>query len=239
VEAALSACATDSIGKDPAMGWTTYAAYCSPKTREEERDEIVELYTDLAPDAPHTAECLMASKVGSTWYLAVRLIPKPGREVPEPLMRRYVPDASGAVVYAGIVLTSRRDGEWGYKDMCETMGPHEVAAPLKLLDLLSPLDPKVETFAAAWRERVAAHHAAKRARLSVRPGDVVEFDEAIELTGGLKARRFRAYAYRRHSGARARILYNTLDTKHAHTVRMSAEAIQARGGRVVEDAADA
>jgi hypothetical protein len=221
------------------MGWTIYAAYCSPKSREEERDEIVELYTDLAPDAPYTAECLMASKVGSVWYLAVRLTPKPGRETPTPLMRGYVPDASGAIVYAGIVLTSRRDGEWGYKDMCETMGPHEAAAPRKLLDVLSPLDPEVETFAAAWRERVMAHHAARRARLSVRPGDVVEFDEPIEFTGGLRARRFRAYAYRRHPGARARILYSTVDTRHAHTVRMSAKAIQSRGGRIVGNAADA
>ena len=221
------------------MGWTTYAAYRSPKTREEERGEVIDLYTDSVSDAPYAAECLMASKVGSTWYLAIRLTPKPGRETPPLLMRGYVPDAVGAIVYAGIVLTSRRDGEWGYKDMCETMGPHEAAAPLKLLDLLSPLDPEVETYANGWRARVAAHHAARRARPSVRPGDMVEFDEAIEFTGGLKARRFRAYAYRRHPGARARILYSTLDTKHAHTVRMSAKAIQARGGRIVADAADA
>ena len=221
------------------MGWTTYAAYRSPKTRAEERDEVIDLYTDLVSDAPHTAECLMASKVGSVWYLAIRLTPKPGREMSEPLTRGYVPDAAGAIVYAGIVLTSRRDGEWGYKAMCETMGPHEAAAPGKLLDLLSPLVPEVETFAGAWRERVAAHHAARRARPKVRPGDVVEFDEPVEFTGGLKVRRFRAYAYRRHPGARARILYETLDTRHAHTVRMSAEAIQARGGRIVEDAANA
>jgi hypothetical protein len=221
------------------MGWTTYAAYCSPKTRKEERDEIVDLYTDLAPDSPYIAECLMASKVGSVWYLAIRLAPKPGREMPKPLMHGYVRDATGAIVHAGIVLTFRRDGEWGYKDMCETMGPHEAAAPPKLLDLLSPLDPEVETFAAAWRERVAAHHMARRARPKVRPGDVIEFDEPIEFTGGLRAGRFRAYAYRRHPGARARILYETLDTRHTHTVRMSAKAIQDRGGRIVADTADA
>ena len=220
------------------MGWTTYAAYRSPKTREEERGEIVDIYTDLASDAPYTAECLMASKVGRTWYLAIRLAPKPGREMPAPLMRGYVSDAAGMIVYAGIVLTSRRDGEWGYKAMWETMGPHEAAAPLKLLDLLSPLDPEVETYAAAWRERVAAHHAARRTRPKIRPGDVIEFNEPIKFTGGLKARRFRAHAYRRHPGARPRILYSTLDTRHAHTVRMSAKAIQDRGGRVVEKAAD-
>ena len=125
----------------------------------------------------------MASKVGSTWYLAIRLTPKPGQQVAELAMRGYVPDAAGAIVYAGVVLTSRRDGEWGYKAMCETMGPHEAAAPCKLLDLLSPLDPKVETFAAAWRERVAAHHAARRARPKVRPGDVIEFERTHRVHG--------------------------------------------------------
>ena len=65
------------------MGWTTYAAYGSPKTREEERSEIVRLYTSLVESAPYTAECLMASKVGSVWYLAIRLTPKPGEAIAE------------------------------------------------------------------------------------------------------------------------------------------------------------
>ena len=122
------------------MGWTSYAAYCSPKIREEEHADIERLYTSLVESAPYTAECLMASKVGRVWYLAVRLTPKPGVPLAEPPMRGHVPDATGAIVYAGVVLTSRQDGEWGYKDLCESMGPYEASAPLKLLDLLSPLD---------------------------------------------------------------------------------------------------
>ena len=220
------------------MGWTCYSRWTSPKTRAEERAEIVRLYTDLVPEAAYTAECLMASKVGSAWYVAIRLIPNGAAADVLPL-RGYVPDATGAIVYAGVILTSRKDGEWGYKDMCETMGPHEAQAPAKLLALLSPLDPEVESYAKAWRERVAAHYAAKRARPKVRSGDVVEFAEPIEFTGGLVARRFRAFAYRRHPGGRAQILFSTLDTEHAHTVRMSAKAIQGRGGRVVPADVDA
>ena len=217
------------------MGWTCYSRRTSPKTRAEERAEIVRLYTALVPEADYTAECLMASKVGSTWYVAIRLTPKAGAAADALPLRGYVPDATGAIVYAGVILTSRKDGEWGYKDLCETMGPFEAEAPARLLALLSPLDAGVETHATAWRERVAAYHAAKCARPKVRPGDVVEFDAPIEFVGGLIARRFKAFAYRRHPGARMRILYSTLDTKHAHTVRMSAKAIQDRGGRIVED----
>ena len=215
------------------MGWTTYAASCSPKTREEERAEIERLYTKLVDDAPYAAECLMASKLGRVWYLAVRLTPKPGHGPADPPMRGYVPDAAGRMVYAGVVLTSRRDGEWGYKDLCETMGPHEAQAPLRLLDLLSPLDPEAGRYAQGWREKVRAHHAAKRDRLKVRADDVIEFDAPVVFSGGLTARRFEAFEYHRNAESRAQILYRTLDTVHAHTVRMSAKAMQERGARVV------
>ena len=134
------------------MGWTYYAAYCSPKTRAEERAEIERLYTDLVDSAPYTAECLMASRVGTTWYLAIRLAPKPDADMPGPVMSGYVPDAAGRIVYAGVVLTARQGGEWGYKDLCEAMGPHEAAAPLKFLALLSPLDPETDRHAQAWRD---------------------------------------------------------------------------------------
>ena len=221
------------------MGWTTYAAYCSPRTREEERAEVIDLYTDLVPDAPHGATCLMASKVGSVWYLAIRLTPKPGRAIAESIMRGYVPDAAGAITYAAVVMTSRRDGEWGYKDLCESMGPSDAQAPLKLLSLLSPLDLETDRYAQGWRDRVRATHEAKRKQLKVRAGDVVEFDEAVEFTGGLKARRFEAFAYRRNVRSRAQILYRTLDTKHAHTVRMGPKAMQERGARLVTRASTA
>lgn len=188
---------------------------------------------------PYTAECLIASKVGSVWYLAIRLTPKPGQEVAEPPMRGYVPDDTGRIVYAGVVLTSRRDGEWGYKDLCETMGPHEAQAPLKLLDLLSPLDPETGRYAQGWRDKVRATHEARRGRLKVRAGDVIEFDAPIEFSGGLKFRRFEASAYHRTVRSRAQILYRTLDTVHAHTVRMGPKVLQERGARLVGRAEDA
>lgn len=215
------------------MGWTVYDAGYSPQTREDERAEIVRLYTSLVGTAPYTAECLMASKVGSVWYLAIRLVPKPGHDGSGLPLRGYVPDRAGAIVYAGIVLTSRRDGEWGYKDLSESMGPHEAAAPLKLLALLSPVDPEADTYAGAWRGRVRATHEARRARLKVRAGDVIEFDAPVAFAGGLTAWRFQAFEHRRSARGRAQILYRTLDTPHPHTVRMNATAMQQRGARLV------
>ena len=221
------------------MGWTSYSRWNSPTTREEERAEIIRLYTTLVEQAPYTAECLMASKVGSTWYVAIRLTPKPGREIAGPVMSGCVPDENGAITYAGVILTNRHGGEWGYKDMCEAMGPIQAEAPLKLLSLLSPLDPETDRHAQAWRDTVRATHEAKRKQLRVRPGDVIEFDHPVEFSGGLKSRRLMAFAYRRNARSRAQILYRTLDTKHAHTVRMGPKAMRDRGARLVARAEDA
>ena len=42
---------------------------------------------------------------------------------------------------------------WGYKDVCESMGPNEISFPYTWLDLLTPTDSK---YANKWRARVKA-----------------------------------------------------------------------------------
>jgi len=42
---------------------------------------------------------------------------------------------------------------WGYKDVCESMGPNELSFPYTWLDLLTPTDSK---YANEWRARVKA-----------------------------------------------------------------------------------
>ena len=217
------------------MGWTSYARYNSPKTRAEERAEIVRLYTSLVPEAPYTAECLMASKVGSAWYLAIRLVPKPGEAIAGPVLRGYLPDATGAVTYAGVILTGRHDGEWGYKDMSESMGPSQAEAPLKLLALLSPLDPQAETYAARWRERVTAHHAARRGRARIAPGDRFEVETPFDFSGGVRAARFEAFRSA-YPGRRATTLYRTLDTPTVQIVRIPQKTLHAAKPRLLEPA---
>lgn len=63
------------------------------------------------------------------------------------------------VRYIGLNLLQKSGGEWGYKDLDETMGPCEVDVPLAWLDLV-PERPEYE-HALAWRVRVRAHYARK------------------------------------------------------------------------------
>ena len=218
------------------MGWTVYSRWTSPEDRAAERAEVIRLYTAITAEAPYTAECLMASRVGATWYMAVRLAPKPGRRIPERWLAEYARAADGSITYAAVVLTSRQGGEWGYKDLSEGLGPYEAKAPLKLLALLSPLIPDNDRFAADWRERVRAHHAAKRERVKIAPGDRFEVGTSFRFGGGpggdFEARRFEAFLSRR-PGRRARTLYRTLDTDAVHVVRLPLEALHAARPRLL------
>lgn len=69
------------------------------------------------------------------------------------------------------LIAKERGGGWGNKGMDETWGPYHYDCPLSLLDKASP--PRNES-AAAWRERVRQHHAAKAARPRPIAGLVVE-----------------------------------------------------------------
>ena len=58
----------------------------------------------------------------------------------------------------GLWLIKKHDGECGYKDMDESMGPAYYDCPLRLLDLVPEPD---YGYAKEWREKVRAYHAAK------------------------------------------------------------------------------
>lgn len=78
-------------------------------------------------------------------------------------------------VYFGLVcLTSRRRGEFGYKDMDETVGPYCFDAPVSMLDMLDRLAPNPPGHALDWRARCRHHHATRKARPEWKPGDRVE-----------------------------------------------------------------
>lgn len=54
-------------------------------------------------------------------------------------------------------------GEWGYKDIDESMGLYQVSCPVSYLEDLSP--PNNDN-SREWRERVRAHHAMKQRKLT-------------------------------------------------------------------------
>lgn len=70
-------------------------------------------------------------------------------------------------------LLSCSHGEWGYKDMDESMGPCETSCPLKYFDMV----PDPGGYATEWRKRVrdAAAHKANQRKIKdeVKPGDIL------------------------------------------------------------------
>ena len=111
------------------MGWT----YLYGKPRDVEQ-EIRSLFTPADPTS-YQYEILKLSRYGSTWYAAVRTTN---------LQTQH------SEVWAAVILTKVDKGDWGYKDMDETMGPHEANAPISLIKLL---DPTENRYANEWRER--------------------------------------------------------------------------------------
>lgn len=104
-------------------------------------------------------ELLKSSAIGNNhWYLARR--------------------KSDGLVFIGLDMIkggTRRDPGWGYKDLDESCGPCEVNCPLSYLDKVSP----ATGHAVAWRERVRAHHEARRKTKAValEPGKVLAYGE--------------------------------------------------------------
>lgn len=49
----------------------------------------------------------------------------------------------------------KSEGSWGYKDMCESMGPYAHSIPLSYLEMAPEADGE---YAKEWRKRVRAYH---------------------------------------------------------------------------------
>ncbi len=65
------------------------------------------------------------------------------------------------------LLACQRGLGWGYKDMCESMGPCYYTCPLAYLEMVPEAN-------AEWRIQVRAYHAARARRVDV--GDVLVFE---------------------------------------------------------------
>lgn len=80
------------------------------------------------------------------------------------------------VFYGLVWLTSRKRGEFGYKDMTECMGPYYFDMPKRLLDQLDQLAPNAPQSALDWRAKCRAKLAAKRKpKTKLAPGQIVSF----------------------------------------------------------------
>ena len=70
-----------------------------------------------------------------------------------------------------LMRSGRADG-WGYKDLDESAGPCAIDCPLAYL---AAPHAERDGFAAQWRERVRAYHAARQARPALVPGLSVRY----------------------------------------------------------------
>ena len=64
-----------------------------------------------------------------------------------------------SITFIGCMLLQGHHGEWGYKEMDESMHPYYYSCPKKYLSM-APVRCQ------AWRDKVIAHHAQRRLRRS-------------------------------------------------------------------------
>lgn len=104
------------------MGWTYYRARFQKKQGKSwviDRKAEVEQEFFLMPNS--SLELVKGALVGSVYYAAVR---KKGQ----------------TDVYGLVILTSAKDGEFGYKDMSEFCHPFYYDCPVSILKALTPTD---------------------------------------------------------------------------------------------------
>ena len=153
------------------MGWT---AFRKPQDFDA-RQFAVDHFT-----TPTQSVLGIASGRGG-YYLAVRLS-QPGRELHD----IYECDTDGSITLGVVLLCSTRDGEFAYKDMCETSGPAYHGCPDRILDELSkPRASRLQSalWLAVWREACRRSNARKDLLGKLRSGDVVTFSEALCFAG--------------------------------------------------------
>ncbi|MGJ8590793.1 MAG: DUF6927 domain-containing protein, partial [Yoonia sp.] len=143
-----------------------------------------------------------ASKVGSTWYAAAKVVACDAGPLVD---RTYVTDQDGSFTFGAVFLTRYDDGCWGYKDMEESAGPCASRAPLSILNLLSELkDP--ESYAHAWRQRCQDWAAIP----DYAEGDKIKLVAPVTLSDGSTCQIVTATHYRR--GRQKRRCYRIAET---------------------------
>lgn len=159
--------------RDKIMGWMYQYQQVRDVKHHIEHNES--LFTSSVPG--HAYEVLDSAIVGSTYYAAVR---------------RTTPDHA-PYVFATVILFRNPKSGFGYKDMDESMGPNEVACPLRILAKLSPFEDMPgglanRGYAAQWRESVRAYHRAKaeqtKTARSFNVGDKIKLPEPVSFFKG-------------------------------------------------------
>ena len=160
------------------MGWTSFRDY----NPSESRADIIrrEFSSEPSENNPMRWGFEYLSERGSTVYA---------------VMYRENPSENTPRVYFGMVfMTSRKNGEFNYKDIGEECGPYQYDAPLKMVDMLDKLAPNPGGYAEKWRAAIRENHAKRKARQKIAwlPGMRVQFSSTgpvFEIIGPAGLRR--------------------------------------------------
>lgn len=126
------------------MGWLFY-----DHTPANIAAEIRRICT--ADDGQRSIAPVAISRVGKVWYVAVKAsFATPELAQASSLARAFTLQPDHSYTFGAVILTERDGSQWGYKDMDETMGPVESAAPMQVIELLSPT---TNAYANDWRDR--------------------------------------------------------------------------------------
>lgn len=137
------------------MGWTSFL-----DNRELSTGQMCTREFSGTNEAGDRWSVVDQSTRGSVWYAVGRL-----DRVGQP-----------PVFYGAVWLTSRKRGEFAYKDMTECVGPFYWDCPARLLDQLDQLAPNAPESALNWRAKCRAKLAAKRKpKPQLAPGQIVSF----------------------------------------------------------------
>lgn len=178
------------------MGWTFF--------NHQGRDTVELLKRDNNSENDYGIwQWLDHSKVGNVVYALIKFTPK---TMGPHQAYGYVRDIDGSYKQIVVFLTSRKNGEFGYKDISESMGPCETKCPVRLIKAASELY-KTGHYAADWRKRCLE----RASRPKIVPGvrfktlNPVSFDN-----GALKLTQWECTTYRRRT--KNMTCYRSLET---------------------------
>lgn len=104
-------------------------------------------------------------------------------------------------IFAAVMLIDQSGGEFGYKDMDESMGPVQSDCPARILNLLTPLEDieritgRSQGYAVEWRKRCRDNLAAKRPPklpVKITEGTVATWPTPLKFGDGVERTRFTA-----------------------------------------------
>lgn len=141
-------------------------------------------------------EIVATARNGNCLAFALRL-PVPYLDANQFFREVYTPANDGTITAAAVILVRCPAGQFGYKDMTETMGPYETVGPA-FLTHLSPIRPDATSdsaqWARDWRERcrtaASAKATARRAAAKVTAGTRLRFPEPLTFKSGAKYSEF-------------------------------------------------